>query len=222
MIVIATNNGASFLKESLDNLSILNVNIPISIIDTGSNDTDSINFLTRVKSEYKKLKIDVFNTPYSGFDTGAYIYAMNNITAERYYFIHDSLIIKRSDFFSKIDNLLDNGVVVSLLDFSPNSYDNIDQINFCNDNFGSKDYDIGIFGPIFSILKKDVDNIIGNLKNYPTNKNQQMAMERGWSVLFKNKNIKIISLFGTLDINKIIYNEYSYFKKYLPHRNYNI
>lgn len=223
MIVIATNNGYDFLKKSLDSLSNIGVKIPISIIDTNSTDEFSVKFIQEIKTGlYSNLDIKVLQTPYCGFDTGAYIYAMKNIYSDRYYFIHDSLIIKYYDFFNEIDKLLEDGVVVSLLEFWGNSYDNQEQVDFCIRNIGSSYYDKGIFGPIFSILRSDVDKIIDSLNFYPEVKNNQMAMERGWSVIFKLNNINIKSLCGFFDINKIINDKYEYFTKYLPNRNYRV
>ena len=222
MIVIATNNGINFLKESLDSLLKININIPISIIDTGSNDLTSFDFLSEIKDKYKPLKIGIYKTPYMGYDTGAYIYAINNIKSDKYYFIHDSLIIRDLDFFKKIDIILSDGVVACLLGFGKNLYDNKEQIDFCIENIKSIDYDIGIFGPIFAIMRSDVDKIIDSLNFHPISKIQQMGMERGWSIIFKKYNIKVIPVFGDFDINKIINNKYSNFTKYLPHRNWNL
>lgn len=221
MIVIATNNGNKFLKKSLDNLSLLNCDIPISIIDTKSTEKESIEFLNSLKNNYyDNLNINVYQTPYSGYDSGAYIYAMKNIDSDRFYFIHDSFIIKTLSFFDRVNDLLKSGVVVSILEFSSNLYDNQEQINFSLKSVGTSDYDKGVFGPMFSILKSDVNKIIESLDFYPKIKNEQMAMERIWPIIFKKNNINTISLCGYLDIFKIQNDKYEYFIKYLPHRDY--
>ena len=74
MIVIATNNGYSYLPKLIKSLEKTNIfNIPISIIDTGSNDKSFLNYLDHLPSKYQIFKIK------EGYDTGAYIYAYENI-----------------------------------------------------------------------------------------------------------------------------------------------
>ena len=109
----------------------------------------------------------MYQTPYSGYDSGAYIYAMKNIDSDRFYFIHDSFIIKTLSFFDRVNDLLKSGVVVSILEFRSNLYDNQEQINFSLKSVGTSDYDKGVFGPMFSILKSDVNKIIESLDFYP-------------------------------------------------------
>jgi hypothetical protein len=219
MIVIATNNGKQYLSELLTDFENIGVNDEIAIVDTQSNDENSLNFLEELnKNNPYKLNVTIHQTPYRGFDTGAYIYAINNFSSDRFYFMQDSIRIKTIEYFNEIDKKLIEGTVVCLLRFDPNLFDSNDQINFCNSNFGSIDYDNGIFGPIFSITKNDIEKIDKKYLIYPTNKMEQMAMERGWSILFKRYGINVESIQGNWNPNKLSNDEYSLFTKKFPYR----
>ena len=217
MIVIATNNGKDYLPKLLESLNTLNYRIDVSIIDTQSNDIESIYFLENINKDNYNFNISIYQTPYKGYDTGAYIYAIRNIkNVDRFYFIQDSIIIKDIKLFYEIDKRLTSGNIVSLIGFT-NGFDNQEQIDFCNNHFGNSYYKCGIFGPMFSILKSDIDMIDDKLLVYPTNKNIQMAMERGWSILFNNYNFNIIPIYN-YEHNRIINDDYLLFKKTLVYR----
>ena len=219
MIVIATNNGKKYLIEVLYDLKKIGVKEEIAVIDTQSTDIESLEFLESLKNNNDfDLKISVHTTPYRGFDTGAYIYAINNLSADKFYFMQDSIKIKSNDYFNAIDKKLKNGTVVPLITFGPHLYDENEQINFCYENFESIEYDKGIFGPIFAITNSDAQKIDKKYLVYPTNKMLQMGMERGWSIIFKKYAFEIDSLEGDYNYEKLINDGYTYFKKYLPYR----
>jgi hypothetical protein len=217
MIVVATNNGKNHLIDLI--LSLSNLNLDVAIIDTQSTDQDSIDFLDQIKKNNPfKINIQVHQTPYRGFDTGAYIYAIRNIETERFYFIQDSLRIKDLNIFSEIDKKIKPGTVVPLITFSSNLYDNQEQADFCTEKFGTSNFEKGIFGPIFCGMRSDFKKIEDNLLTYPTNKNLQMAMERGWGILFNKYNFNIDPLEGDYNFEKLVRDEYFYFKKKFPYR----
>jgi hypothetical protein len=219
MIIIATNNGKRNLSELLENLKEIDFSCGVCIIDTGSTDQESIDFLNELDGVNKyDFEIQIYQTPYKGYDTGAYIYAINNIEADRYYFIQDSLRIKSNDFFNLIDNKLKPGKVVPLITFGENLYDYPEQIEFCINHFGSTDFKKGIFGPMFSILLEDVQKIDKKYLVYPTNKSLQMGMERGWAVIFGKYDFEIDSLEGDYDYSKLILDKYVNFKKIIQYR----
>jgi len=219
MIVIATNNGKTYLSELLSDLERIGCNEDISVIDTQSSDAESLEFIDSLKAGDKfNLKIKVYQTPYKGFDTGAYVYAINNLSADKFYFMQDSIKIKSIDYFIEIDKRLKPGVVVPLITFGPNLFDENEQIDFCYDKFDSIDYDKGIFGPIFAITNEDIQKIDKKYLVYPTNKMLQMGMERGWSVLFKKYGFEIDPIEGAYDYTKLSNDGYVFFKKNLPYR----
>ena len=217
MIVIATNNGKNYLPKLLNSLNELEYSIDVTIIDTQSNDTESIEFINNIDKDSYKFNISFLQTPYRGFDTGAYIYAIRNIkNVDRFYFLQDSIVIKDIKLFDEINKRLCKGKVVPLVGFRT-LYDNQEQIDFCNDNFGSSYYKCGIFGPMFSILKEDIELIDDNLLVYPNNKNIQMAMERGWSVIFNKYDLNVEPIYD-YDYEKIMNDGYQLFNKTILNR----
>lgn len=220
MIIIATNNNKEILNNILTSLENNKIDKKISIIDTKSSDYNSLLFLEKIDKEKPyNLDINIYQTPYSGYDSGAYIYAIKNIISDKYYFLQDSLIIKSDKFFSEIDNKITT-TIVPLITFQENYYRDEEQKIFCRKNFGSDVYKKGIFGPSFSILRSTLNNINFDSLNItlPYNKNTQEAMERGWSVLFENNNITIDPLEGEKDDDKLFNDGYLYFKKELKNR----
>lgn len=217
MIVIATNNGKEHLPKLLESLNFLEYSIDVSIIDTQSSDIYSINFLENIDKSNYKFNINIYQTPYKGYDTGAYIYAIRNIkNVDRFYFLQDSIVIKDIKIFDYIDSRLHKGTVVPLIGFKT-LFDNQEQIDFCNVNFGSSFYKCGIFGPMFSILKSDIDLIDDKFLVYPTSKNIQAAMERGWSILFNKYDLNIDPIYD-YDYERINNNGYQLFDKKLVNR----
>jgi hypothetical protein len=212
MIVIATNNGINFLPNLLSDLEKFNITEEISIIDTQSSDSVFINYLESLKSINNfNLNIKVYQTPYRGFDTGAYIYAIQNLKSDRFIFLHDSIRIKSMVFFDLIDEKLKTSNVVPILTFNGDWWDNQIQKDFSLKHFGTTTFDNGIYGPMFSISYLDSQKL--NNLIYPTDKLQQMAMERCWSIIFKNQNFTIDSIEGNHNDFKIDNDMYEYFTK---------
>ena len=218
MIVIATNNGKNYILNILSDLERIGIKEEISIIDTQSSD-NSFLFIKEIIDEKKfNLNISLYQTPYKGFDTGAYIYAINNFITDRFYFLQDSIRIKNKNFFLEIDKKIKTGTVIPIITFQENFYANHQQINFCINNFETSNYKKGIFGPMFSILYDDVKKIDKKLLVYPYDKNTQMAMERGWSIIFDKYNFNIEPLEGEKNDEKINNDSYYYFSKIFPYR----
>jgi len=220
MIIIATNNGHLYLEKLLFDFENFFINKEICLIDTGSTDEESLKFLDKIKNKkiFSKLSIQTLETPYKGYDSGAYIYAMKNINSDKYYFIQDSISIKNKDFFDDIDKKLKDNTVVGIIYFDSNFYDNEEQVNFCSNKFGVKDFDLGIFGPMFAITKNDVNKIIQDLNYFPSNKNEQCAMERCWPALFKSKDIQVEFLDGNHNNRIFETNGYKYLNKQFANR----
>jgi hypothetical protein len=221
MIVITTNNGKSHLERLLNELNNLDLlNHKVLVVDSGSSDIESLNYLENLKLNNSfKYNLTIDKTPYSGYDSGVIIYTIKNYEDDSYIFIHDSFSIKTNEFFTKMDELMNKkNVVVPLLIFNGNAYDNDSQKDFCKSKYGSEEYDSGIFASIFGISKKSLKKINKNKLYIPTNKNESRAMERCWWIIFNKSGLTIEPLEGVYDYNKIIKNEYHYFSKYLTGR----
>jgi len=220
MIVIASHNGKLHLSKLLVNLEDIDLlGHDVAIIDTQSNELDTIEFLDSIaKTNPYNYTIHVHKTPYRGFDTGAYIYAINNIKSDKFFFIQDSIRIKRSDFFKAIDEKLKPGTAVNLIQFNTNLYDSQEQVDFCFNSFGQIKYNKGVFGPMFSIHVEDIKRIKSDHLIYPINKIQQMGMERGWAILFDIYGITLDSLEGDYNFEMLINDKYKYFTKFIIKR----
>ena len=71
---------------------------------------------------------------------------------------------------------------------------------------------------MFCISYSDLQKLDSNLLIYPINKEQQNAMERCWSIIFKKYNLTIDSLEGEHNDFKINNDRYQFFTKIKPNR----
>ena len=188
MIVIATNNGYNNLPRLLASLEITNLsNIPISIIDTGSTDKNSIDYLNNLSSKYKVYKIN------GGYDTGAYIYAYENIKADYYIFFQDSIEIKTEEFFRLTLAQIEADYLFAYYSFNRGDFEEI--LSQFYDFKSIQSYKWGVFGPMFACSYKVMSKLY-NSKLYiiPKDKMEQMTMERGWGIMAYILDIPLVSL----------------------------
>ena len=187
MIVIATNNGMKFLPNLLSSIEKHGRHgQDVCIVDTGSTDPVFISYLSTL-SNYIVTK-----TPYSGYDTGAYVWAYQNYKSDEYIFMHDSLEILTNDWleafrYYKCD--------VCYYASFPIQFDEDAQKNRLIDiGIYNQDAPYGIFGPIFYANRNAMDKVAArfDLKSViPTTKLDQMGMERGWSMMFETVGARI-------------------------------
>jgi glycosyltransferase involved in cell wall biosynthesis len=94
MIVIATNNGMEFLPRLLSSIEKYGSGEhKICVVDTGSDDEKFLEYLKTLPEDYI-----VTQTPYKGYETGAYIHAYKNYVSDGYIFLHDSMEVLRADW----------------------------------------------------------------------------------------------------------------------------
>lgn len=217
-LVIATNNGKNVIGNLINSLNNVGYNGKIAIVDTQSSDDAYMDYLNTLKSDFKNLNISIYQTPYAGRDTGAYVYAIKNIDSDYYYFMQDSMVIKSIEFFEKFDSIIKKGNVAVLVTFPPKTYDSPSYGEFCLKHFGTSEYNKGVFGPTFGASKEQLNKIAEDELIYPTNRTEQEAMERGWSILFDKNGIDIESIEGVYDDHKIRNNGHTTFNKIFPCR----
>ncbi len=218
MIVIATHNGKTVLQDLLSDLTDIKCVIPISVIDTGSSDELSLSYLKQLREIFPQLNINVYSTLEKNWDTGAYMFAIKHLKANKYYFLQDSIRILRQDIFNKIDDLLQPKTVVAFRYFLGKTDKWFHKVgrDLCRKNFNSLDYDVGIFGPIFCILREDIDRCWDTLPKFlPTTKREACGMERGWGIFCKLNNLKIVSLTQESILQGI---EHNFFEKIFMNR----
>lgn len=217
MIVIATNNGINFLPKMLNSLNNINLcNQKVVVVDTGSSDKT---YLDVVKKMKLKFSFNIVETPYCGYDSGAYIYAYKKFLDEQYIFLQDSIIIKNTDFIYNGLQKINDNTVVPIITFPSNIFDSEEQKDWLKQKFGTYHYKLGFFGPMFFVKRSTLDKI-QNINNYiPHNKMLQQAMERGWPIAFESININIEQL-ETKSFNATyLHNDcYDYITKFFPVR----
>ena len=213
MIVIGTNNGRGWLSNSLKVLEGLKVEETIVIVDTGSNERDALEFHQSLTKGIYDLDIQIESTPYKGYDSGAWIWAIANKEAEYYHFIQDSIVVNTKQYFRKAERILDEGKVASLLHFNPNQYDSFEQYLWVLEGFGTSEYKSGVFGPNFRINRDMRDKLNRLAIPIPTNKLEQMGMERGWGVLFNTMGFQIEAIEGDYNWDRLVNDDYELFTK---------
>jgi hypothetical protein len=200
MIVIATHDNIDILNTLLNSLKNVDLkNHEVSIIDTNSQSQNFIDYFSNLKNI---LPYNFYRLDYTCYDSGAYMWAYQNLKADSWIFLQDSIEIINPDWIQEIDNLLKEYEVVAGFDF-PYSYDphplqkpwvesNIEFINYPES---------GIFGPMFSVRNSTMDKIPKHWFKWPTEKLMQQGMERRWSLMFHSINATKTYLEGYGDIH---------------------
>ena len=183
MIVVASHNRIDLLDNMLKTLSSINLNNnQVLIINTNSDNEEYKTFFEECKLNYSQYIFETLN--YTCWDSGAYIYAYNNYSSNKYIFLQDSLDIKNSKLIPMWENFLDVYEVVPWINFGY-FYENEDQRLWGEEGLtiGNNPHD-SIFGPIFGVRKETLDKLPKEWLKYPTNKNEGCGMERRWSLMF--------------------------------------
>jgi hypothetical protein len=204
MIVVPTHNNIKILKTFLDSLKNINLqNEDVLIIDTNSTDIEFQKEFNIIESVYPYTFIRL---DYGCYDSGAYIWAYQNIPSNNYIFLQDSIEILNPNYISIIKNKLQEFDVVAGFDFPYNYDPNPEQKPWVESDIEFSDYpQQGIFGPMFSARKSILDKIPKHWLKFPTDKLLQQGMERRWSLMFHSINASKTYLEGYGDINSSKY-----------------
>lgn len=215
MIVLASN-GTRYLPGFLESFERLGYDkAGLTIIDTGSEDEGTLNY----HKELGRLGYYVDQTPWKAYDTGAYLWARDSVVASEFLFLHDSTKLKVPNIEEVFRNAWTpeaGAVAWQLFNRSLNFYDNDTQKAFVERHFGTIDFENGIFGPMFYTTAEVLESL-GEIPR-PTNKTEQMAMERGWAVAFEKEGYKPVALEGFFDYGRIIHDGFHYLQKFMPAR----
>jgi hypothetical protein len=182
MIVLATHDRVDLLESMLNKLNEINLNgHEVLIIDTNSTNQDYLNYFNQIKEKYN---FNFIRLNYTCWESGAYIYALQNFPSSKYIFLQDSLYITNSNLFIDIDNLLDHYDVVPFFNFKY-IYDHDQQKEWAEEGLNPSSLpEYGIFGPIFGATSKILQKLPSEWLKYPTEKYQGNGMERRWSLMF--------------------------------------
>ncbi|MBX3118674.1 MAG: hypothetical protein KF784_06385 [Fimbriimonadaceae bacterium] len=222
MIAIATNNGHKFLPELIESLETYGTDgHDVLIVDTGSSDPAATEYLGALESYNGPFKLMVTQTPYKGYDTGAYLWAFRNFPADTYIFMQDSVLVKQPGWTKEFESRLSFGVgAVPWLTF-PLQWDSEEQVGFVTEKFQTTDLaPFGVFGPMFATTHDALSDLEsqGLLNVIPSNKHEQQAMERGWAFAFIKGGYGVRPIHSAFSADRIRHNQYSTLTKRLPKR----
>ena len=205
LVVIATNNGKKYLEQLLPTVKYNYV-----VIDTGSTEQESIDYFDSLSCAKARIN--------GGYCVAAYEYAYRNIKAEEYFFMHDSMIVKKGDF---IDDFRGKGEVVAWMHFDLAISHGIDYIK----NIPGKLDNVplfSIFGPIFYATRNAMETIDkkGLLPPHPTRRDEQVASETGYAISFHRAGLNLDNNFVERMCNQRIdeTRDYILFDKFRPNR----
>lgn len=187
LIVIASHQGTELLRHSLPKMG----KWPVLVVETGTP--------TLATEQLCKLfpNVGYLCTPYSGYDTGAYLWAYWNVPANAYLFMQDSCCPREPDFMEQFAARMPDFQVgaVGWSSFNIDVWDTDAQRAATEWMYGSHvewPYR-GIFGPIFYTTRRTLDEMQRKrcLPMPPVHKQQQQAMERAWAILFHRIGVSV-------------------------------
>jgi hypothetical protein len=195
----------------------------VAIIETGASSEGYLEYLNQIDLENWDFPLSIHRTPYAGYDTGAYLYALQQFPKEdEFFFCHDSMRVRRPGVMADMARLAQRAGAqcIPWLVFRQNGYENEEQVQFvsrfCEDTTMPG---FGIFGPIFYTTRLSLKRLPAKLfETLPATKNQQEAMERGWAVAFAQTGMRVRALDGDFYDGSMTHNQYPSFIKYRPKR----
>ncbi|HQU17487.1 MAG TPA: glycosyltransferase family A protein [Fimbriimonadaceae bacterium] len=222
MIVVATNNGHRFLPELIRSIEECgDGGHEVVIVDTQSSAPEAQEYLSTLAAYSGPLRLSVDQTPYKGYDTGAYLHAFRKLAADSYIFLQDSACPKEPGWTEAFTSRLTYGVgCVPWLTF-PLQWDEEGQLEFIRQQYRTDRVPpLGVFGPMFaasreSLLKLDQMKLLDAI---PSTKVEQQAMERGWPLAFFLGGFGIRPIHTMFSERKLRAGEYGVLSKRLPKR----
>lgn len=224
MIVVAAYNSLIYVQSILNSMRASTINEDVLIACTCPKQIYFIESVNNHLNEVKyPFKVQYTVTPYSGYDSGAYIWTYQNYKDEYYIFLHDSIVANHSKWFEKFKSFRHENKLNAWC------YFNIHPIAPMYSQFflpKMKEYPIldntypGIFGPMFQISRKALSRIDEKYdlnKFIPTHKDEACAMERGWTYLAVGSGIDVDVIDGYYGINPQHYKNMS-LTKFLMNR----
>jgi len=195
LIVVATHNG----DERVQQIAAA-TDDPILVVDTGST---TRNYLIRGAVLELPHVVGWIETPYKGYDTGAYLWAYFNVEAEHYMFMQDSCLPKERNFADYFHISMPKPLGVCAWNgFSMQIWDTHEQRATVEYMYGEGPVpEQGIFGPIFYTSRKTLDLLAKRqlLPPYPMHKQMAQAMERAWAIAFFRAQVRTVFLTESYD-----------------------
>ena len=186
LIVVATHGGHDLLVESLPKMS----KWPVIVVETGPSNPE----VSGLCADFHNVAY--LSTPYRGYDTGAYLWALWNAPAKNYLFLQDSCLPREHTFVEQFAAAMPGEMgAVGWSSFDIHVWDSDAQCNATEWMYGARAKwpTKGIFGPIFYTNRKTLLHMdqYGLLPMPPVHKEQQQAMERAWAILFNRAGVRV-------------------------------
>lgn len=183
MIVVAAHDNPETLESIVNDLNEIDLNRhDVCIIDTNSQNLifkENFGILKDKNKHFNFISLD-----YTCWDSGAYIWAYNNLYSSTYIFLQDSIRILNKEYIKIYDEYLNEYDVVAHINFKYH-YENEEQKKWVENEIDFVELpEDAIFGPIFGVNKETMDRIPEYWLKHPTNKNEGCGMERRWSLMF--------------------------------------
>jgi len=193
MIVVTTSGSSDVIFEFLDKYHYLRYyKHSLAVVVNGGKP----DFLKRLRDESGEDFI--LCNGYGQYDFGTVLYALDFLDADSYTFIQDSCLPVSCAGMDKLAYCAE-GEATAWASFE-GMFDSASQEKWCEDIAGSVEFEWGIFGPIFSATRLDLERIVELRDIVVDNKDKQQAMERVWPILFKKYGIKVSFLEKFSDI----------------------
>jgi len=223
MIVIAAYNKIDYTVDLLNSINgTVNLNERVLIVCTCPLKLEFIDSVKQlVENSNYTFNIDYTVTPYSGYDSGAYIWAYQNYYDDYYIFLQDSIRVNHLDWFTRFKSFRHNMTINTWCFFIINDEDThtkffLEKINGHKSLNGS----IGIFGPIFQISRTAlnlIDQKFNLTKFIPSTKVEATAMERGWAYIADAIGLQVNHIDGHYSRNESDY-QHKLLTKYFKDR----
>ena len=224
MIVIAAHSRIDYTVDLLNSINgTIDLNERVLIVCTCPLQLEFIDSVKQlIENSNYTFDIDYTITSYSGYDSGAYIWAYQNYHDDYYIFLQDSVRANHLDWFTKFKSFRHDMTINTWCFFTINDEDIhtkffIEKINGRKSLNGA----MGIFGPIFQISRTALDLIdqkFNLTKFIPSNKVEATAMERGWAYLADATGLQVNDIDGYYSRNESDYRHKS-LTKYFKDRN---
>lgn len=201
LIVIATNNGATYLPKCLESLGTKH---PILVVDTGSTDQASLE-LVQQQPLYALLE--------RGYTTGAYLHAYKYFPARHYLFMQDSMVSLVPDALDPFKDL-DSGGAVAWATFDM-GFDTPAHETWAKSLYTGQYPSKGIFGPIFYTSRSALNRLdkAGLLPPVPKDKLEAQTCERLWSWAFNNAGLPVACVGGDWKYTDMMDGRFPIFQK---------
>lgn len=167
-----------------------------------------------LKSLGDKYPVKVMDTSAGGHPTGAYLRAYKEFKANHYLFIQDSMRALVPDVVEPFHKLLPSRGAVAWCYFKQ-GFDTAQQEDWAKQFYKGPYPGIGIFGPVFYISRKSLQELEkkGLLPPIPKNKAEAQTTERMWSWSLYEAGMRLSAVGGLWDNTKMADGSYPVFQK---------